>query len=81
MFVKQQSSLGVKYTIKFLVNGMLNEKTQMWKVYWSYCYCTFPQATFQQISAEFPSKLWMPVMTWIYLYQTAPSDGTMQMKP
>lgn len=30
MFVKQQSSLGVKYPIKFLVNGMLNEKN--WNV-------------------------------------------------
>lgn len=81
MSVKQQSSVGLKYSIKFLVNGMLIEKAQTWKVSWNYGYCTFPIVTFQQISAEFPSKLRMSAMTWIHLYQAAPSDGTMQMKP
>lgn len=81
MSVKQQSSLGLKYPIKFLVTGILNEKAQMWNVSWNYCCCTFPKAKFQLISVEFPSKLQMPAMTWIHLYQAAPSDGTMQMKP
>lgn len=57
------------------------KKIQMWKVSWNHCYCTFPQATIQQISVEFPSKLQIPAMTWIHLYQTAPSDGTMQVNP